>query len=184
MIGKPAIDSLYLNIFIVTADLIQRGVKCWTMLAVDTLANYSSAVRKRRGLLLLDFPAEALLRGLSHPHHRTDASVYSCVWMAERGVLCLSSRAAATLTLLSRTKCSAPNRCPCVDLAGGATTSAAKCEENEIFNRGAWMDGIPSPPNASFPVRLRRTLWELWARARSLHPLEGFALDRGSRFVV
>jgi hypothetical protein len=64
----------------------QRGVKCWAMLAVDTLANYSSAVRKRRGLLLLDFPTEALLRGLSYPHHRTDASVYPCVWMAERGV--------------------------------------------------------------------------------------------------
>ena len=86
VIGKPAIDSLYLNLFIVTADLYQRGVKCWAMLAVDTLANYSSAVQKRRGLLLLDFPTEALLRGLFHPHHRTDASVYPCGWMAERGV--------------------------------------------------------------------------------------------------
>ena len=84
VIGKPAIDSLYLNLFIVTADLYQRGVKCWAMLAVDTLANYSSAVRKRRGLLLLDFPTEALLRGLSYPHHRTDALVYPCYgWQSE-----------------------------------------------------------------------------------------------------
>ena len=84
VIDKPAIDSLYLNLFIVTADFSQRGIKCWAMLAVDTLANYSSAVRKRRGLLLLVFPTDALLRGLSYPHHRTDASVYPCYgWQSE-----------------------------------------------------------------------------------------------------
>ena len=58
VIGKPAIDFLYLNLFIVTADHYQRGVKCWAMLAVDPLANYASAVQKRRGLLLWDFPTE------------------------------------------------------------------------------------------------------------------------------
>ena len=62
----------------------QEEVKCWAMLAVDTLANYSSAVRKRRGLLLLVFPTDALLRGLSYPHHKTDKSVYPCYgWQSE-----------------------------------------------------------------------------------------------------
>ena len=55
VIGKPAIDSLYLNLFIVTADLYQRGVKCWAMLAVDTLANYSSACKSGGGYFCWTF---------------------------------------------------------------------------------------------------------------------------------
>ena len=63
MVGKPPIDFLYLNlIIIITADPCQKGVQCWTMLSVDTLANFSSAVRKRRWLLLLDLPTESQLR--------------------------------------------------------------------------------------------------------------------------
>ena len=62
MVGKPAIDFLYLNLIIITADPCQKGVQCWTMLSVDTLAKFSSAVRKRRWPLLLDFPTESQLR--------------------------------------------------------------------------------------------------------------------------
>ena len=75
----PPLQSLHRH-----GGFFLEEVKCWAMLAVDTLVNYSSAVRKRRGLLLLDFPTDALLRGLSYPHHRTDASVYPCYgWQSE-----------------------------------------------------------------------------------------------------
>ena len=48
VVGGPAFDFLYLNLILITADPCLKGVRCWTMLSVDTLANFSSAVRKRR----------------------------------------------------------------------------------------------------------------------------------------